>query len=249
MSFAPQYLHLVIAFSGGLFAGTFLNGLISRIPRSYEPAEAFDNPICTHFWGHLIPGATIPILSFLKHRKACAICGAPIPGRFLVVEIGTAVMTLIVTASASSLNELLVLLGFTYTAIILAVIDLEERLLPNEATVPLLACALLVPQIPLESAVQGMAIGFGFMWFMRFVFLKLRGVEGLHVGDVQLAGVIGAWVGVESILLALCLATFLAGGMALFKAISERESLSLKMELPFGGPLLASCGVFVLGID
>lgn len=243
-----ELANVLVALLAGSVAGSMLNAVISCIPRSFEPDDSLPRRACDHPFGHLTPGKTIPLLSYLVHRRSCAICRRPIQGRYLTVELGTALVTAIIVLVGDSITEVLVTLGYAYGAITLASIDVEERLLPQEVTVPLLGAALLFPQISLSSAVHGMILGFAFMWAIRFGFKKLRKKEALHLGDVQLTGVIGAWIGVEYLFLGLGLATLGAGGMVLMKSLREKGIPSLSTELPFGGPLLAAGGVVVIGV-
>ena len=69
---------------------------------------------------------------------------------------------------------------------------------------------------------------------------RWRGRDGLGLGDVKLAGVAGAWLGLTTIFAALELAALTALAAYLLTALLRRRTLRGTAFLPFGA-FLAPC--------
>jgi leader peptidase (prepilin peptidase)/N-methyltransferase len=82
--------------------------------------------------------------------------------------------------------------------IVLAVTDLRERLLPNAITysgiVAGLVFSLFLPP-GIVNAALGVLIGAGVPFLIGEAFYRLRGIEGLGMGDVKMLAMIGAFLG------------------------------------------------------
>lgn len=93
--------------------------------------------------------------------------------------------------------------GLGWTLLALAVWDLRCGLLPDRLTLPLLlaglaATALLSPA-RLEAHLLGAATGFLSLAALRALYRRLRGREGLGLGDAKLLAAGGAWLGWEGL--------------------------------------------------
>lgn len=84
-----------------------------------------------------------------------------------------------------------------------------------------------------ESAL-GAVLAAGSFYLLRALWFALRGVEGLGLGDVKLAGAAGAWLG-PTLLAPACLAAALAGlvAVAVMTLVPGRR-LGLADHIPFG---------------
>lgn len=118
----------------------------------------------------------------------------------------------------------LALLAVTLTA--MALIDLTWLVIPDLHVAMVAALALVGPLAPpLVEAASGAALAGGLLWLVRFGYQRLRGREGLGLGDVKLMAAIGALVGPHDVLWVLVGGAFIgivlilsgraaAGGMA-----------------------------------
>jgi len=79
--------------------------------------------------------------------------------------------------------------------------DLRAMVIADLHIVALLVAALVGPlaRWPLE-ALAGAAVGGGLLWGVRLAFRRVRGVEGLGLGDVKLMVALGALLGPERVL-------------------------------------------------
>jgi leader peptidase (prepilin peptidase)/N-methyltransferase len=107
---------------------------------------------------------------------------------------------------------LVVRLAFASALVVLAVTDLRERILPNAITYPGivagLICSFFLPPGPKDSLL-GVLIGAGLPFLVGEAFYRLRGIEGLGMGDVKMLGMIGAFLGWQLALFTLFAASIL----------------------------------------
>jgi leader peptidase (prepilin peptidase)/N-methyltransferase len=82
-----------------------------------------------------------------------------------------------------------------------AIVDLRHLILPDLALAPILILAVVRALADLGpdpiDCLAGALIGGGGLFLIRSLYRRLRGVEGLGLGDVKLVGVAGAWIGWE----------------------------------------------------
>jgi leader peptidase (prepilin peptidase)/N-methyltransferase len=251
----------------GLLVGSFLNVVIHRLPIMLErewarqaaemrgetpPEQAVYNlvvprsacPAC----GHRITALeNIPVLSWLVLRGRCSACASPIPMRYPLVEIITAVLSGLAVWHLGAGTAGIAALVLTWTLIALTGIDLDTQLLPDNLTLPLLWAGLAVNLAgvftPLDSAVVGAIAGYGSLWTVYWLFKLVTGKEGMGYGDFKLLGALGAWFGWQAlpgiILLSSLVGALVGIGLIVF-ARHGRE-----VPIPFG-PYLAGAGLLTL---
>lgn len=211
----------VLAIWFALAVGSFLNVVIYRLPimlnkewtaqaqaileqSSPEEVEEPFNlmvprsrcPSC----GQLISAwQNIPVISWLALRGRCANCKTRIPARYPLVELLTALATLLVLNIYGLTWLGLSAAVFTWIVITLTFIDFDTQLLPDQLTLPLLwlglLCNLSGSYTSLESAVIGAVAGYLFLWCTYWGFKLITGKEGMGYGDFKLFAAIGAWFG------------------------------------------------------
>lgn len=139
--------------------------------------------------------------------------------------------------------------AFVSVLALLAVIDLEQRRVPNVVILPATAFALVVAWQAgyLLSAVGGAALAFGVFLALFAVGRRLYGPGALGMGDVKLAGLIGAMVGFDGVLPALALGVLLAGAAAAALLLTGRARRGDR--LPYGSFLtLAAIGLLIAAV-
>jgi leader peptidase (prepilin peptidase) / N-methyltransferase len=153
-----------------------------------------------------------------------------------------------VVASLAASPHLTGALGAALALLMLAIaiIDARSFIIPDELTAAALAlalvnAALLDPLLDFAgiveevtwSMVRGIALAACFL-AVRAAYRRLRGREGIGLGDVKLAGVAGAWLGWTMMPIAVEVAALAALGMyALRQAIGGRP-IRATGRLPFG---------------
>ncbi|GBC82301.1 Type 4 prepilin-like proteins leader peptide-processing enzyme [bacterium HR10] len=150
----PLVLLLLVAFLFGLVVGSFLNVLIYRIPRRLSIVRPGSQ--CPHCGARIRPRDNVPLLSFFLLRGRCRSCRQPISWQYPAVELGTALLFVLLVWERGWGWELVPEAFFVSALIALAVIDARHRLLPDALTYPgfVLAVGLraLVPAEPIAGA-------------------------------------------------------------------------------------------------
>ncbi|HEA3085460.1 TPA: prepilin peptidase [Aeromonas dhakensis] len=261
------YFSLVFLFS--LMIGSFLNVVIHRLPIMLErewQAEylSYFNPetqlqqaerynlmvprsACPHCGHAITTMENIPLLSWLWLKGRCRECQAPISARYPLVELLTALLSLVVAATFPPGWALLAALLLTWVLVALTFIDLDKMLLPDQLTLPLLWGGLLFNLAggfaPLADAVIGAMAGYLVLWSLYWAFKLLTGKEGMGYGDFKLLAALGAWLGWQALPIVLLLSS-LVGAIIGISLILLRNHHQNK-PIPFG-PYLAIAGWIAL---
>ena len=256
----------------GLVVGSFLNVLILRLPRRMqaeldeacadmrdEGAEPLPNrwfgldflitpastcPNC----GHTIRAwENIPVLSYLLLRGRCSSCRAPIGLRYPVVEAVTGLLSLLVVLHFGPTGAAAAALILLWGLVALTVIDLDEQLLPDQLTLPLVWLGLLVNVdgmfTDLTSAVIGATAGYLSLWFVFQFFRLFTGREGMGYGDFKLLAVFGAFLGWQMLPLIVLLSSLI--GALVGVSLVVLRGRDRQLPIPFG-PYLATAGFVAL---
>ena len=94
-----------------------------------------------------------------------------------------------------------------WSLVVLALIDFDHQLLPDDITIPLLWLGLLVNTrdlgfgVSLTEAVIGAIGGYLVLWGLYWIFKLATGKEGMGYGDFKLLAALGAWMGWQSLFL------------------------------------------------
>ncbi len=194
------------------------------------------------------PRDLIPVISWIWSRGRCRHCGAAISPYYPLVEISAAAIGAVALAWLSGPEAwLAALLGWWLLA--LALIDLETWLLPDPLTLPLIAAGLVAsatgtaPGGSLSNAAAGAAAGYLSLAGIGYLYQRLRGRDGLGLGDAKLLAAAGAWLGLASLPWLVLTAALLGLVLALIRA----GPLRAETAVPFGPPLaLAFWAMFLL---
>jgi len=251
----------------GLMIGSFLNVVIHRLPRmmqresdNYVAQESgkelphtdrynlmVPRSACPHC-GHRIGALeNIPVISYLFLGGKCRKCKAPISIRYPLVELLTGILSaLLVWRFGTGLAGLSTLL-FAYLLIAMTFIDADTQLLPDDLTLPMLWCGLLVNLngtfVPLHEAVIGAAAGYLSLWTVYWLFKLATGKEGMGYGDFKLLAALGAWLGWKMLPIIILLSS--AVGAVVGIALILLARAGRHNPIPFG-PYLAAAGLIAL---
>jgi leader peptidase (prepilin peptidase)/N-methyltransferase len=226
----------------GLAVGSFLNVVIWRVPR-HESVVAPPSH-CPGCDTPISPRDNVPVLSWLALRGRCRTCGAHIPIRYPMVEVGCAVLWGVIGYTFADSWALPAYLLLASALLALSVIDLEHYLLPNRIVFPVAGAGLVLLGVAAFAEGAGhdfvRAVLGGLAAFAALGVLHLISPRGMGMGDVKLAFVLGlylGWLGWGEVLLGLFLG-FLLGAL-IGVALIATKLRTRKDHVPFG-PFLAA---------
>ncbi len=249
----------------GLIVGSFLNVVIHRLPVILEkqwqrqceeyhhgPAPDTDRPVynlatprshCPHCQRPIRAWENLPLISFLLLRGRCPGCHAAISWRYPLVELLGATVA-VAAMEHFGLNAAgLAAMIFGFSLLALTFIDLDNHLLPDNITLPLLWLGLLVNSAglftDLQSAVIGAVAGYLILWTVYQSFKLLSGKEGMGFGDFKLLAACGAWSGWQMLPLTILLSSLVGAiiGVVMIALAKHHR----QQPIPFG-PYLAAAG-------
>ena len=228
----PLSVILVFALAG-LLVGSFLNVCIYRLPR--RESIVWPASRCTTCNRRLAWFENVPVVSWAALRGRCRTCGALISPMYPLVELTTAVV-FAGGAIVYGLSALLaVRLAFACALITLFAIDLRHRILPNVITLPGIAAGFaaswFLPPGWISSLI-GIVSGGGILLAIAEAYYRVRGHEGLGMGDVKMLAMIGAFLGWPLMVLTLVLASFAGSIVGVAMIASGRGGM--QAALPFG---------------
>ena len=166
------------------------------------------------------------------------------PRRQAAVVVALPLLFVLLAGRAGDSRAALLAGLFAAVLVLLAVVDWEQRRLPNMVVLPALAAAVALSAQPLAAVV---AAALAFVVFLGLFALgrRLYGPGALGMGDVKLAALVAAVVGLPAAGTALLLGVLLAGGAAAVWLLSGRAGRGAL--LPYG-TFLALGGLVVLVI-
>ncbi len=217
----------------GLVAGSFLATLVVRWPAGERLSG---RSRCDSCGATLAIRDLVPLLSFIFARGRCRHCDAPIPAVHPQLELAAAAvgaLALFVAPGPTGLAGAL----FGWALLALLALDLGHYWLPDRLTIPLLGLGLVFGLgSPVERLLGALVGGGGFL-LLALGYKRLRGREGLGLGDAKLMAALGSWLS-PAMIGPLLLLSALAG--LVFAAVRAHRAGSVAQateRVPFGACL------------
>ncbi|MBB3082247.1 prepilin peptidase [Geodermatophilus sabuli] len=167
-----------------------------------------------------------------------------------LLEVGAALLFALTAVRFGPSAPLPAFLFLTGAGVLLAVVDLRHRLLPNRVVLPSLAAGAVLLVLPavLDDAWPALlraVVGAGAL-FAAFLVLALVSPSGLGMGDVKLAAVVGlylGWLGWPAVVLGAAAGFVVQAAVAVGLLATRR--IGLRGELPFGPAMLAGAALAI----
>jgi leader peptidase (prepilin peptidase)/N-methyltransferase len=263
-----QVLYLGTLFVVGAVVGSFLNVVIYRLPVMMQREWRHD---CLEFLeqpaapeeekfnlntprsrcgncGHQITALeNVPMISYLVLGGKCSDCKARISLQYPLVELFTAIISVVVGWHFGVSLQALAALFLSWCLIAASGIDIGHKLLPDSITLPLLWLGILLSLfdvfIGLEASVVGAMAGYMSLWIVFMLFKVVTGKEGMGFGDFKLLAMLGAWLGWKPLYVVILTSSLVGAtvGIAMI-ALGKTERST---QIPFG-PYLAAAGWITL---
>ena len=258
----PTALYIAVGLLS-LCIGSFLNVVIYRTPKMMEQEWRQDCHMFLHPEQAIIdeskltlskPASTcpkchteirwyqnIPVISWLVLRGKCGSCQKPISIRYPLIELLTALASLVIVSVFGPTLQMLFGLLLTWILIALTFIDFDTQLLPDRYTLTLAALGLGINSYAIyispTAAIWGYILGFLCLWIVYYLFKIVTGKEGMGYGDFKLLAALGAWMGPLMLPLIVLLSSLVGAiiGIVLLKIRKENQPFAF-------GPYIAIAG-------
>lgn len=259
----------------GLMVGSFLNVVIFRLPvmmqrgwrkectaylqplNQTDPVETIteEEPFnlvlplsrCPGCNTPIKPYQNIPVISYLFLKGKCASCGCPISVRYPIIEVLTAIASIIVAWHFGYTTQAAFALLLTWSLIALTFIDIDHQLLPDSITLPLLWLGLILSLFNVftdtHAAIIGAVAGYMVLWSVFHLFKLVTGKEGMGYGDFKLLALFGAWLGWQYLPMIILLSSLVGAVIGLSMIVLVKHDHNVP--IPFG-PYLATAGWIAL---
>ena len=262
---------IAVVFCFGLVVGSFLNVVILRLPQQLKAQWKNDSEVflgivqedknevqpsntllwppshCTNCGQQIKPWQNIPVISYLLLRGRCNNCSHAISLQYPFVELLTGFMLAVTVAYIGDAINAIYAIIFTLCLIALAGIDVNEKLLPDQITLPLLWVGLFAningTFAPLPDAVTGAIAGYLSLWSLYWMFKLVTGREGMGYGDFKLLSALGAWLGWQMLPLVILISSTFGAVFGVAAILLGGQGRNL--QIPFG-PFLAGAGWIAL---
>lgn len=239
------FLMNCFAFILGAAIGSFLNVCIFRLPAETSIVKPSSQcPYCHH---PIRYSDNIPLISFIILRGKCRDCGGKISWRYPLVELITAILSLLLFLQFGLTLKFLIFFIFTAVLIVITFIDLDHQIIPDIITLPgipiFFLAAIFLVKLPWKEALLGLLIGGGFLWALAKAYVYIRKDEGMGGGDIKLLAMIGGFLGWKSLMFILLFSSFSGAIVGITAMIIKKQDM--KYAVPFG-PFLSAAAVAYL---
>jgi leader peptidase (prepilin peptidase)/N-methyltransferase len=222
-----------------------LNKAIDPFPKKYNlivPGSA-----CPKCKADIKPWHNLPILGWMMLKGKCADCNTGISIRYPIIELLTGVLIATLAWHFGPTWQFFYASILTFVLVALTGVDLDEMLLPDQLTLPILWLGLIISLKGIyaspQDAIIGAAAGYLSLWSVFWLFKLVTGKEGMGYGDFKLLAVFGAWLGWQMLPLIILLSSLVGAVVGITMIMAKR--LSKGNPIPFG-PYIALAGWIAL---
>lgn len=210
--------------------GSFLNVCIYRLPR--EISIAYPPSRCPHCHTPIKWWQNIPVLSFFILKGRCSWCQTPIALRYPLVEALSACITLMVVMRGGSILHMLWAEGFLLSLVVAFFVDIDFQIIPDSVSLGGIAWGAAASLLG-ASLVPPLHMGLGILVCGGiFLAIALAVPHGMGGGDVKLAAMFGANLGLTKGLLAMFLGV--CYGSVVGVVLLSLKVKGRKDRIPFG---------------
>jgi leader peptidase (prepilin peptidase)/N-methyltransferase len=255
MELNPYFVGVAL-FLFGLMIGSFLNVVIYRLPR--RESVVFPSSHCPSCDVAIKPYDNVPVVSYALLGGKCRNCRTGISPLYPAVELLVAILYLLAYVKNDYELDLPLIADIVFLSLLvpLIFIDLQHKILPNKITYPgfaiMFTLRALSPDVEIGASTRrmfhligwsdhwvailgaalGAAVGAGSLWLVRWLYFRLRGVEGMGLGDIKMMLMVGAFLGWQLTMLTIFIGSLLGAVIGIL--LIKLRGGNMKMEIPFG---------------
>ena len=268
-SFLSSPAALAFAAVWGAVWGSFFNVVIARLPRGESVVRPASR--CMSCGSPVRAWDNVPVLSYLWLRGRCRACGVRFSARYPLVELLTALLSAAIfwrfagagleasEVVAVRLGRFALYFAFAGTLLVLALIDLDTKRLPDVITIPGTAlfflAAFAAHDVSWKERAIGVVAGYLFVRLIADFYYYVLHREGLGLGDGKLLALIGAVLGWRSLPVVLFLGSVVGSAIMIPVLLVARrraegqgeggESSLRQTQIPFGPFLVLGALVYL----
>ena len=257
-------LLISLVFVIGILIGSFLNLVIYRLPLimqrqwRHECQNFLELPItdmdqsfnlafpashCPHCKTPIKAYDNIPLISFCLLAGKCRDCQATISVRYPLIELFTGLCSALIAWRFGFSISMLFALLLTWSLIAQSVIDIDNQLLADSISLPMLWLGLLLSVFSIytnsHDSIIGAIAGYLSLWSVYQLFKLATGKDGMGYGDFKLLALLGAWLGWQYLPLIILLSSLVGAIIGVSMVLLKNHKFS--QTIPFG-PYLAAAG-------
>lgn len=236
----------IAAFLLGAVVGSFLNVVILRLPAEGE-SIVYPPSRCPACGAAIRWYDNIPLLSYLVLRGRCRACRGPISLQYPLVEFCMALLSLALYTKFGLSFEFFFYFLFLAGLVAIIFIDISHMIIPNVISLPGVVLgfggAFVASGLTWQQSGLGILLGGGMLYLVRFAFTLLMRQEAMGLGDIKLLAMIGAFLGVQSLLFVVFASSLIGSIVGIITILVQRRGR--RTPIPFG-PFLALGAILFL---
>lgn len=249
----------ILAFIFGSIAGSFLNVCIYRMPLG--KSVVWPGSHCPNCERKIPWYDNIPFVSYILLKGRCRFCKESISPRYLIVELLTAIMFVVLFNYYGLSYDFFVYTVFICSLIIATFVDIKHRIIPDEVSLGGMAIGFVLSAIkgfnlkpityntrPVFDSFLGIIIGGSIIYLTGLLFdlvyfkmLKKPPIQGetssMGGGDVKLLAMVGAFLGWQKVVVTFFLAPFLGVIIGIINLVIKKDHT-----IPYG-PFLSLAAI------
>ena len=227
----------LMVFVFGLIIGSFCNVVIFRFPLGQSIVSPGSH--CRTCLSPIRPWQNIPLFSYFLLRGRCRVCREPISPRYPAVELASGLLYVLLWLKFGLSLPLVVYALFSSALLVVALIDLDHKIIPDVITLPGMVLGLvlspwaLIPT-PLASFIGLLAGG------LFFYIVAVISKGGMGGGDIKLIAMIGAFLGWQGVFFTIFVGALAGSVVGMILMITKKKGR--KDKVPFG-PFLSFAAI------
>jgi leader peptidase (prepilin peptidase) / N-methyltransferase len=241
-----QYALGSLIFIFGACVGSFLNVCIYRLPLNKSIVTPGSS--CPYCKRNIPFYYNIPIVSYFVLSGKCRFCNSPISFRYPLVEMITALFSLLLFIKFSLSPTLVFWFSFVSVLLTISLIDLDHQIIPDRISIPGILIfgmsSFIIPEMTLKNTIWGILIGGGSLYAVAASYYLFKKEVGMGGGDIKLLAMIGGAIGVKGAIFTIFAGSLLGTISEIIIMISTRIT-GTKLKIPFGPYLSAGAILYI----